>query len=172
MVVGSVAGLRNTPGNLYSVTKWAAHGLVENVRLLVAKDGVGVTLIAPGEWTPRSGTSAAAPRGGTGLTAEQVAEDDPLRHQSTGGRGHQPPHRAARRPGQLISFARRGSRGQGVLVPGNRAHLRKRRIKAIIPEEKDQAATRKKKGRGGRPVSHDAEPLTYGVTCLRLCPER
>jgi transposase len=39
----------------------------------------------------------------------------------------------------------------------NRAHLRKRRIKAVIPEKKDQAANRKKKGRkGGRPVSHDA----------------
>ncbi len=41
---------------------------------------------------------------------------------------------------------------------GNHAHLRKRRIKAVIPEKKDQAANRKKKGsRGGRPVSHDAD---------------
>lgn len=39
----------------------------------------------------------------------------------------------------------------------NRAHLRKRNIKAVIPEKKDQAANRKKKGRrGGRPVSHDS----------------
>ena len=39
---------------------------------------------------------------------------------------------------------------------GNRAHLRKRRIKAVIPEKKGQAANRKKKGSGGgRPVSHD-----------------
>jgi transposase len=38
----------------------------------------------------------------------------------------------------------------------NRAHLRKRRIKAVIPEKKDQAANRRKKGsRGGRPVTHD-----------------
>ncbi|MCW2874161.1 MAG: transposase [Streptomyces oryziradicis] len=38
----------------------------------------------------------------------------------------------------------------------NRAHLRKRRIKAVIPEKKDQAANRKKKGsRGGRPITHD-----------------
>lgn len=38
----------------------------------------------------------------------------------------------------------------------NRAHLRKRRIKAVIPEKKDQAANRKRKGsRGGRPVTHD-----------------
>ena len=74
VVVGSVAGIRNTPGNLYSVTKWAAHALVENVRLLVAKDGVGVTLIAPGVvetpfWDERGGT----PQGAPALTAAQVA---------------------------------------------------------------------------------------------------
>jgi transposase len=40
----------------------------------------------------------------------------------------------------------------------NRAHLRKRRIKAVIPEKKDQAANRRKKGsQGGRPVTHDAD---------------
>lgn len=39
----------------------------------------------------------------------------------------------------------------------NRAHLRARGIKAVIPEKADQAAHRKKKGRrGGRPVTHDA----------------
>lgn len=74
VVVGSVAGLRNTPGNLYSVTKWAAHALVENVRLLVAKDRVGVTLIAPGVvdtpfWDERGGSPEAAPA----LSAEQIA---------------------------------------------------------------------------------------------------
>ncbi|GGQ56246.1 hypothetical protein GCM10010267_19100 [Streptomyces griseorubens] len=41
---------------------------------------------------------------------------------------------------------------------GNRAHLRKRRIKAIIQGKKNQVANRKKKGsQGGRPVSHDAD---------------
>ena len=75
VIVGSVAGTRNTPGNLYSVTKWAAHALAENVRLLVAKDGVGVTLVAPGVvdtpfWDERGGSPEAAPT----LTAEQVAE--------------------------------------------------------------------------------------------------
>lgn len=41
---------------------------------------------------------------------------------------------------------------------GNRAHLRKRRIKSVIPEKKDQAANRKEEGlRGGRPVGHDAD---------------
>ena len=39
----------------------------------------------------------------------------------------------------------------------NRAHLRKRRIEAVIPEMKDQAANRRKKGsRGGRPVTYSA----------------
>lgn len=41
---------------------------------------------------------------------------------------------------------------------GNRAYLHKCNIKAVIPEKKDQAANRKKKGRrGGRPVTHDTE---------------
>ncbi len=41
---------------------------------------------------------------------------------------------------------------------GNRAHLRRRGIKAVIPEKRDQAANRKRKGRkGGRPVDIDAE---------------
>ncbi|MEU5765518.1 SDR family oxidoreductase [Streptomyces asoensis] len=75
VIVGSVAGVRNTPGNLYSVTKWAAHALAENTRLLVAKDGVGVTLVAPGVvdtpfWDRRGGTPGAAPA----MTAEQIAD--------------------------------------------------------------------------------------------------
>lgn len=40
----------------------------------------------------------------------------------------------------------------------NRAYLRRRGIKAVIPEKADQAANRRKRGRdGGRPVAHDAE---------------
>ena len=40
----------------------------------------------------------------------------------------------------------------------NRAYLRTRGIKAVIPEKRDQAANRKKKGsRGGRPVTHDTD---------------
>ena len=39
----------------------------------------------------------------------------------------------------------------------NRRHLRRRGIKAVIPEKADQAANRKRRGSaGGRPVSHDA----------------
>jgi hypothetical protein len=40
----------------------------------------------------------------------------------------------------------------------NRAYLHKRQIKAVIPEERDQAANWKKKSsRGGRTVSHDTD---------------
>lgn len=40
----------------------------------------------------------------------------------------------------------------------NRAWLRARSIKTVIPERSDQIAGRKRRGRrGGRPVSHDTE---------------
>jgi NADP-dependent 3-hydroxy acid dehydrogenase YdfG len=72
VLMGSVAGVRHTPGNLYSVTKWAVHALAENTRLLVGQDGVGVTVVAPGVvdtpfWDERGGSP------GTALTAEQIA---------------------------------------------------------------------------------------------------
>jgi hypothetical protein len=48
--------------------------------------------------------------------------------------------------------------GKAYSTRANRAHLRKRRIKAVIPERKDQATNRRKKGsRGGRPATHDAD---------------
>ena len=48
VLIGSVAGLKNTPGNLYSATKWAVTGLAENIRMYATTVGVGVTLISPG----------------------------------------------------------------------------------------------------------------------------
>jgi transposase len=52
---------------------------------------------------------------------------------------------------------------------GNRHYLRKRRIKAVIPEKKDQAANRKKKGsKGGRPAGHDAALYKERNTVERL----
>jgi transposase len=52
---------------------------------------------------------------------------------------------------------------------GNQAYLRKRRIKTVIPEKKDQAANRKKKGSAGdRPVSHDAALYKERNTVERL----
>jgi transposase len=51
----------------------------------------------------------------------------------------------------------------------NRSYLRKRHIKAVIPEKKDQAANRKKKGsRGGRPVTYDADLYHDRNTVERL----
>lgn len=51
----------------------------------------------------------------------------------------------------------------------NRAHLRQRNIKAVIPEKADQSANRKKKGRrGGRPFSHDAA-LYKGRNTVERC---
>src|SRR3954468_14225341 len=38
VLVGSVAGLIHTPGNLYGATKWAVTGLAENTRQLVTGD--------------------------------------------------------------------------------------------------------------------------------------
>jgi NADP-dependent 3-hydroxy acid dehydrogenase YdfG len=71
--VGSAAGFKNSPGNMYSVTKWAVTALAENTRLLVAADGVGVTLVAPG----RADTAFWGERGrpeGPMLTSAQVAD--------------------------------------------------------------------------------------------------
>jgi transposase len=51
----------------------------------------------------------------------------------------------------------------------NRAHLRKRNIKVVIPEKTDQAAHRKRKGSlGGRPLSHDADLYRERNTVERL----
>lgn len=51
----------------------------------------------------------------------------------------------------------------------NRAHLCQRGIKSVIPEKKDQASNRKKKGSGGgRPVSHDAVLYKARNTVERL----
>ncbi len=52
---------------------------------------------------------------------------------------------------------------------GNRAHLRRRGIKAVIPEKREQAADRTKKGSaGGRPVSHDTGLYQERNTVERL----
>lgn len=59
VLVGSVAGFVNTPGNIYGATKWAVTGLAENTRREVTQWGVGVTLIAPGRVDTPSGTAPA-----------------------------------------------------------------------------------------------------------------
>lgn len=74
VLVGSVAGLVHTPGNIYGATKWAVTGLAENTRLLVTGDGIGVTLICPGAvdtnfFDPIGGPPAGRPC----LSADQLA---------------------------------------------------------------------------------------------------
>ena len=75
VMIGSVAGIRHSPGNMYSVTKWAVGALAENLRLQVTADGVGVTLVAPGRvetdfWSGRGGGSPQGPM----MTAENIAD--------------------------------------------------------------------------------------------------
>jgi NAD(P)-dependent dehydrogenase (short-subunit alcohol dehydrogenase family) len=48
VLIGSVAGLKNAPANLYSATKWAVTGLAENLRLHATTRGIGITLVNPG----------------------------------------------------------------------------------------------------------------------------
>jgi transposase len=73
-----------------------------------------------------------------------------------------PVGRPRTRPGAVAGDKAYSSRG-------NRTYLRKRSIKAVIPEKVDQAANRKKKGsRGGRPVGYDAELYKDRNTVERL----
>ncbi|MFH9223751.1 SDR family oxidoreductase [Streptomyces lydicus] len=76
VLIGSVAGFKNTPGNLYSMTKFAVTGLAENVRMLTTEYGVGTTLIAPGRvrtpfWDERPGGADAA---GPMISAEHLVD--------------------------------------------------------------------------------------------------
>ena len=74
VLVGSVAGFVNTPGNIYGATKWAVTGLAENTRRQVTEFGVGVTLVAPGRVeTPFWDTYGSLPPGHL-LTADQIAD--------------------------------------------------------------------------------------------------
>ncbi len=74
VIVGSVGGIRNAPGNMYQVTKWAVRALAENTRLMVTEDGVGVTLIAPGRVeTPFWEATGGVPEGPM-LGADAIAD--------------------------------------------------------------------------------------------------
>lgn len=73
VLIGSVAGTKNSAGNVYGVTKWAVHAFAENLRMLVTGDGVGVTVIAPGRVdTPFFNGSGRAPS--PQLTAKSIAD--------------------------------------------------------------------------------------------------
>ncbi|QHA07785.1 SDR family NAD(P)-dependent oxidoreductase [Streptomyces broussonetiae] len=74
VLVGSVAGFVNTPGNLYGATKWAVTGLAENTRRQVTEFGIGVTLVAPGRVeTPFWDGNGSLPPGRL-LSADQMAD--------------------------------------------------------------------------------------------------
>lgn len=74
VLVGSVAGFVNGPGNIYGATKWAVTGLAENTRRQATEFGIGVTLIAPGRVeTPFWDGMGSLPPGHL-LTADQLAE--------------------------------------------------------------------------------------------------
>lgn len=85
----------------------------------------------------------------------------PRAGEDTVPRSRRPPPRT--RPDAVAAYKAYSSRG-------NRTHLRKRRIKAVIPEKKDQAANRKKKNGsgGGRPVRHGASLYKERNTVERL----
>ncbi|MQY39741.1 putative oxidoreductase [Streptomyces sp. RB17] len=74
VLIGSVAGFVNTPGNIYGATKWAVTGLAENTRRQVTEYGIGVTLVAPGRVeTPFWDGLGSLPPGHL-LTADQIAD--------------------------------------------------------------------------------------------------
>ncbi|MFG2884301.1 SDR family oxidoreductase [Streptomyces sp. NPDC048297] len=74
VLLGSVAGFVNTPGNIYGATKWAVTGLAENTRRQVTEFGIGVTLVAPGRVeTPFWDGYGSLPPGHL-LTADQIAD--------------------------------------------------------------------------------------------------
>lgn len=74
ILIGSVAGLVHTPGNIYGATKWAVTGLAENTRRMVTDDGVGVTLVAPGRVETNFWEAAGGAPVGNNLTADQIAD--------------------------------------------------------------------------------------------------
>ncbi len=96
------------------------------------------------------------------LTAGQAADSPQLIHVLNQMRVRLPVGRPRTRPDAVAGDKAYSSRA-------NRAHLRKRRIRAVIPEKKDQLANRKKKGsQGGRPVDFDAELYKERNTVERL----
>lgn len=74
VLIGSEAGVLNRPGNMYSVSKWGLTAFAENTRLMVAEDGIRVTMIAPGPVdTPFYASRGSGAPGGA-LQADDIAE--------------------------------------------------------------------------------------------------
>ena len=74
VLIGSVAGVVYSPGNIYGATKWAVTGLAENTRRMVTSDGVGVTLINPGATETNFFDADGGPPDRAMLTADHIAD--------------------------------------------------------------------------------------------------
>jgi NADP-dependent 3-hydroxy acid dehydrogenase YdfG len=74
VLVGSVVGFLPSEGNLYGATKWAVTGLAENTRLMVTRDGIGVTLVSPGRVETPFWDIHGGPPVGPILPADKVAD--------------------------------------------------------------------------------------------------
>ncbi|MGK5627451.1 SDR family oxidoreductase [Streptomyces sp. URMC 123] len=74
VLIGSVAGVVYTPGNIYGATKRAVTGLAENTRRMVTGDGVGVTLVASGRVETAFWDAAGGAPEDLNLTADQIAD--------------------------------------------------------------------------------------------------
>jgi len=73
VLIGSVAGVVYSPGNIYGATKWAVTGLAENTRRMVTGEGVGVTLINPGAVETNFFDADGGPPDRAMLSADQLA---------------------------------------------------------------------------------------------------
>ncbi|OLF14369.1 short-chain dehydrogenase [Actinophytocola xinjiangensis] len=74
VLVGSVAGVVHSPGNIYGATKWAVTGMAENTRRAVTDDGVGVTLINPGATMTNFFDAGGGPPDRAIMPVENIAE--------------------------------------------------------------------------------------------------
>ncbi|MFC5753642.1 SDR family oxidoreductase [Actinomadura rugatobispora] len=74
VLIGSVAGVVYSPGNIYGATKWAVTGLAENTRRMVTNDGVGVTLVNPGATETNFFDADGGPPDRAMITADQLAD--------------------------------------------------------------------------------------------------
>ncbi|TDD40546.1 SDR family oxidoreductase [Actinomadura sp. KC06] len=73
VLIGSVAGVVYSPGNIYGATKWAVTGLAENTRRMVTDDGIGVTLVNPGATETNFFDAGGGPPDRAMMTADQIA---------------------------------------------------------------------------------------------------
>ncbi|WP_132114671.1 SDR family oxidoreductase [Actinocrispum wychmicini] len=74
VLIGSVAGVVYSPGNIYGATKWAVTGLAENTRRMVTDDGVGVTLVNPGATETNFFDADGGPPDRAMMTADHIAD--------------------------------------------------------------------------------------------------